>query len=215
MKAIMLSRKPKECANILNGDQSLIVSKTCAKCDLPIKVYIYCNKEDEILFGENSPFIKNYINYFASKYYDENNEEDVTGKLNGKVIAKFTLNKVEKIYGMYDELSWNYEFKNEEELLRKSCLDNEDLGTYLKICNNNDFQKVGYAWHINNLKIFEEPKELSEFKHLKPSICGVKDDKGLYQCDKCKYGYSEFMYCECRLSLTKAPQSWCYVEVEK
>lgn len=44
-----------------------------------------------------------------------------------------------------------------------------------------------YAWHISNLEIFDEPKHLCDFWNTK---------KGVFCCP-----------------LTKAPQSWCYVEV--
>lgn len=48
--------------------------------------------------------------------------------------------------------------------------------------------KQGYGWHISDLKIYDKPKELSEF--YKPAICD----------------YNEFE------QITRAPQSWCHVE---
>lgn len=59
--------------------------------------------------------------------------------------------------------------------------------------------KFGYAWHISNLKIYDKPKELSEFK------------KGCNDMDDPMYGsYCE--YCENKCYLKRVPQSWCYVE---
>ena len=45
MKAIMISIQPKWVAKILNGEKTIEIRKSMPKCDLPIKVYIYCTKE--------------------------------------------------------------------------------------------------------------------------------------------------------------------------
>ena len=63
----------------------------------------------------------------------------------------------------------------------------------------------GYAWRISDLEIFDMPIELKKFKRIVP-------DNGKYSpCFKCKRFGSGCDSC----NLTKAPQSWCYVEVEK
>ena len=46
-----------------------------------------------------------------------------------------------------------------------------------------------YGWHISDLKIYDKPRELSEFKGLR----------------KTKFGYEP-------IKIKKPPQSWCYVE---
>lgn len=54
--------------------------------------------------------------------------------------------------------------------------------------------KEGYGWHISNLVIYDKPKNLSNFHRPCDSRCvGI-----------CEFG--------CVRTLTKAPQSWCYVE---
>jgi predicted transcriptional regulator len=72
---------------------------------------------------------------------------------------------------------------------------------------------VVWAWHISDLVIYDEPKELMEFA----TICeGLKPN----QCDKCGYYYYENTedgaYDECCCNnlkpLERPPQSWCYVE---
>ena len=110
--------------------------------------------------------------------------------LNGKVVAKFTLNKVEEIV-RYDGDFYTPTYE-ENEVCQNACLSQEEMHRYLAN------KKTGYAWHIDNLEIFDEPKELSEF--YKKIIKGgwdlgvdIKYDRGI--------------------PLTKAPQSWCYVEV--
>ena len=46
-----------------------------------------------------------------------------------------------------------------------------------------------YGWHISDLKVYDKPKELSEFEGLR----------------KTKFGYEP-------IEITRPPQSWCYVE---
>lgn len=61
-----------------------------------------------------------------------------------------------------------------------------------------------YGWHIFDLQIYDTPKELSEF--IKPC------ENDLY-CEICAM-YSEFQD-KCgnkALTLSRPPQSWCYVE---
>lgn len=57
-----------------------------------------------------------------------------------------------------------------------------------------------YGWHISDLKIYEKPKELGEFK----------------KCHKCPYGDFEKCYqheysCNGDYKMKRPPQSWCYV----
>lgn len=192
MKAILISIKPEWVAKILNGEKTIEIRKTMPKCDLPVDVYIYCTKGKDKL-----------------EYCDINegcwSANDGGDYYNGKVVAKFTLNKVEEIVNVdgeelidlpvyrmlkYKDL-WHAEYSSGTELVEGSCLSREELHKYL---NN----KTGYAIHISDLEIFDKPKELSEFK---------------IPCDfKCpKLGCS---YCHKNTKLTKAPQSYCFIETE-
>ena len=178
MKSILISIKPKYVAKILNGEKTIEIRKTMPKCDLPIDVYIYCTKDKQGIWLSNG------------KYDLLNENKYVKSEKNGKVVAKFTLNKVE-------EIKFNY--KNIQE---KSCLSEDELFDYL--FDNTPYQedmKKGYAWHISNLVIFDKPKELSEFYPY------CKDKKCEYRKNHCSICY--------RTPLTKAPQSWQFVESEK
>lgn len=70
-----------------------------------------------------------------------------------------------------------------------------------------------YGWHISDLKIYDKPKELSEFR----SVCRHYDDG---RCGHCKYydyaNNESYSYEECLVDglkpITRPPQSWCYVE---
>ena len=68
-------------------------------------------------------------------------------------------------------------------IAKASCLDFDDMRAYFG-------DKSGYAWHISNLKIYDEPKELGEF------IASTPKSKFRAHGD----------------NLTRPPQSWCYVE---
>lgn len=84
-----------------------------------------------------------------------------------------------------------------ETIRGNACLTVEELNDY---CNGKDL----YFWRISDLKIYDKPKELSEFKRWnrteENSPCA--HTKWLYpDCKDCK---------EC--NLIRPPQSWCYVE---
>jgi len=101
--------------------------------------------------------------------------------INGKVVAKFTLKRISNTYDFY-----------EKELLELAQISDDELFKYL---GYND----AYAWHIDDLVIFDKPKELNEFYNRFPKadkrFDGVKGKMLAYK------------------PLTKAPQSWCYVEI--
>lgn len=78
-----------------------------------------------------------------------------------------------------------------------ACIGYREIYDYL------GFAKCGYGWHISDLVIYDEPKELSEFflacnkpKGTDCSVCYERRE------NRCK-------------SLKRPPQSWCYVEVMK
>lgn len=151
MKQILISIKPKWVAKILRGEKTLEIRKTAPK-ELPCEVYIYCTKSD-------------YIGYLPKRYV-------------GKVVAKFTLNKVDKFF-----------YFDDDEICVPACLDRGSVLDYLG-------DKDGYAWHISDLEIFNDPKDLEKFDYPNPSgIVNVSQSpiKGLP-------------------NKKHPPQSWCYVE---
>lgn len=184
MKTVIISIKPKWVAKILNGEKTIEIRKTMPKCELPIDVYIYCTKED--MLTENG-YSKYYIPYSKDVRYQLKKFD-----LSGKVVAKFTLNKVEEITQVWHISSFTNEkvivcyrgLKNgitNRQLEKNSCLTHKELKNYI------GWDK-GYAWHIDNLETFDRPKELSEFIQTK------------------RKNYED-------PQVQKAPQSWCYVEV--
>lgn len=180
MKAIMISIQPRYVADILNGNKTLEIRKTLPKCDLPIDVYIYCTKD------------KKYANLINRG-----------GFLTGMVVAKFTLNKVEELCPVI-KIATNkaimYRGKpngiDNMPLLKQSCLTNEELNAYLQLGG-------GYAWHIDNLVVFNKPKEIGEFYT-------TNLDKQLPELFDNSIQLPNGTWVK---PLTRAPQSWCYVEI--
>ena len=209
MRAIIVVCSPQECCRILNGDQSLLVRKTCPEIfkhlksyeEGSIEVYIYCTKEEfpEVVLYSQENMYGGYMEHIG----------------NGKVVAKFTLNKVEEIKLNFSARFFTDAFI-ESEILKHSCLKTEELENYLLRrkgrCVNN---VCGYAWHIDNLEIFDKPKELSDFN----KVGYMKYAEELYReyidddYSKCKaWGKAEFdAHIEYRL--TKVSSTYCYVEM--
>ena len=222
-EAILISIKPEWCEKILNGEKTIEIRKKMPKCELPIDVYIYCTKDPKHLVA---PFrFKQgwaYREYNDDTYYSRGCTVNVGEDINGKVVAKFTLNKVDEVIMPVD---FTEENPRELSIINRSCLTGQELLNYL---GGSAFKNF-YAWHIDNLEIFDKPKELSEFKtplfhcfNIKNVEC-VENVFGEYVfkhyensfCKICKH-IDDFGDCgkKGRKTLTKAPQSWCYVEVE-
>lgn len=166
MKSIILSCTPAECEKIVNGDMSILVRKKVPK-ETPFKVYIYCAKSDKYLLdrdSDGSMFCWDKKEHHYPFKYEKDHEE----LFNGKVISSFVCDKIYHIKGEYtDGGSAERRHKSIEtflsgeahnELLFATCLEIEELFDYL---GNG---KWGYGLHITALKIYDKPRELSEFK---------------------------------------------------
>ena len=109
--------------------------------------------------------------------------------LNGKIVAECDF-EVEDLRIVEDDPLGTYWYEtktlSENEVLEKSCLTSDELCEYLGDYNE------GYAIHIKNLHIFDEPRELEE----------------VYKIDN--VGGKLFTH-----SLKKAPQNMMYVSVNR
>ena len=86
-----------------------------------------------------------------------------------------------------------------DDIEKQACLTREEIVNYLK--------GTGYGWHISDLRIYDTPKELIEFHTWKK--CKSCSKSG-YESTACIYDEN----CMVPVAITKAPQSWCYVEQE-
>lgn len=211
MKAIMLSIQPQWVAKIFNGEKTIEIRKTMPKCELPIKVYIYCtNQGRPLVYGQENACVSEH--YTQTYNISRKEAEKIWDVLNGKVVAEFTLNKVDTI-----EICDPCVLRNGEQeawwwFKSNACLNCEEIMSYIGYGNDhdgwgNDYSK-GYAWHIDDLKIYDEPKELSEFRTpLDKPKCGYSS------CGSYDYSYCKWLTLNCeKRIIKKPPQSWCYVE---
>ena len=234
MKSILMPIRPIWCAKILNGEKTIEVRKTAPKDWLdylsgrtkvkpePRTVYIYCSKSGALYIMRDMPKEAELYGTDLSKkcfkavYGELKHEKPYKYDMSGHVIAKYTLKEIEPVCcetlpnGVGYE---NYYYTDSMNDIRNdSSLDNQDLRNYLSI--GKDGEQVGFAWHISDLEIFDEPKKLWEFEKVgsynNPDVKCKKKEQG-----RCNFGESPFtgkwVGCE-KARLTKAPQSWCYVE---
>lgn len=192
-KAVMLSIRPKWVEKIANGKKTIEVRKTKPKLETPFKCYIYCTRDKHLAFMQN----QTGTNLIACMDVDA--AIPVGGAIgNGKVIGEFVCDCVTPLYNVcmddWKRLSGGLH-NIEKELVNQACLTEAKLHTYAggKNC---------FAWHISDLRIYDTPKELSEFK----TLCRVDAD-----CCACPYYNYTKMDCDGRV-IGRPPQSWCYVD---
>lgn len=190
-KAVMISIRPKWCEKICNGEKTIEVRKTRPKMETPFKCYIY----------ETQGWVeKDSIMVF---------------RLGGRVIGEFTCDRIYKLETRSPGGSYFVDGEDKpttNDVARQSCLTLKDMHEYLQ-------SKVGYGWHISDLKIYDKPKELSEFS---PMCMYKNDDKScqsrMIACSYQKYDYNpdgSINLVECGRTLERPPQSWCYVAVKE
>lgn len=160
--------------------QKTIEVRKSAPKEVPFKAYIYCSKEK-----------KQDDIILAGAFGDK-------GKWNGHIIGEFICDKV-----MFLTPLGLRGFEMREEILKSICLTNDDLNAYGGL-------KTLYGWHISDLKIYDKPKELSEFYTIAKSgsdcCCGcVWHETPLFEmpCRTCT-GERKYLY--------RPPQSYMFVE---
>ena len=226
MKALLISVHAKWCALMMNGDKTIEVRKGTALYKAIQKlideygyadIYVYCTKGNEDIIRESSPYssVPNYVCVkFDKKLSKELPEYEYSSR--GKVIFKFRCYKVEEIpHIVYQSDEYSTKSLVHNELLSKSQLSEVELFRYLNWNN-------GTAIHISVLEVFDRPKELSEF--YKNGYSKAVDELYWYYAADYINGHEDYdkgdLDEQCRNELkheyilTKAPQSWCYTEVE-
>lgn len=194
MRAILMSIRPEWCEKIFNGEKTIEVRKTAPKLETPFTVYVYQTK---IKFK-----VKNWQENFQSIIFTPNGGVE---EGNGKVIGSFVCDRVFELKINGDDYGNYWHEWDDEGDIQDMCLSYEELETYLG-------KSVGYGWHISDLKIYDKPKELSDF-----SKYGYKYLGGCCVNNNCKnYVYNGYYQPpECKIDgcfLKRPPQSWCYVE---
>ena len=190
MKSVLISIQPKWCELIASGKKTIEVRKTRPKIETPFKCYIYMTATKERCR------LWEYITAY------QNSNGDI---LNGskKVIGEFVCDGIYNIEPHDDGHGVNqYTFVGADYDDCKTGLSFEELKEYLG-------ENRGYAWHISDLKIYDKPKELGEFRKL----CNWE-----YDCCTCPRALYDLTSAEskvfygCNLEITRPPQSWMFVE---
>ena len=154
---------------------------------------------EKILFGKKTLEVRKTrprleMPFKCYIYYTKSAMIGLRGKP-GCVVGEFVCDRIETIkaatepYGIYDV---------DDDFVAKTKLVNGALWDYGK-------GATLYGWHISKLEIYDTPKELTEFHTWKK--CKSCSKSG-YESTACIYDKN----CMVPVAITKAPQSWCYVE---
>lgn len=193
MKSVLISTRPQWVEKICHKigedetgkaiyEKRIEVRKTAPQ-EVPFKCYIYETKGQYVKFTHGA----------HTKY----------GYGRGKVIGEFICDRIICSQAYFDSQGKNHLTNVFPDDIKKTCLDEYDLWDYIagKAVKANQMYD-GYLWHISDLKIYDTPKELSEFR--KPC------DRFLDCCTCRRLVRNEYMSCDNKI--TCPPQSWCYVE---
>ena len=179
-KAVMLSIRPKWVEKIANGEKTIEVRKARPNIATPFKCYIYCTLPKY----PHEDFIA--TNYPMPQFYG-----------GGKVVGEFTCDRIYEIRkrGIPENFDYCYlslnewgndDIETEIRAISASCVSKEELNAY------GAKAPLLYGWHISDLRIYDAPRELSEFT-------GLRDTR---------FGAAPY-------DIKRPPQSWCYVEAMK
>ncbi len=222
MKSVLISNRPKWCGKICheigkdeNGkpiyEKTIEVRKE-RPSEVPFRCLIYATKPKKwyksgpLLISDESLWLVNGKVKMCDGLELWADSAENYHCLNGKIIGEFICDRVEEFHEW--QLSPQGKFQEAEQhdldvFLRESCLTIKEVAEYRK---NLPYYKPLYCWQISDLKIYDKPKELSEFC----IPCKVS-------CENCKNP----LYFECwreekgKKIVTRPPQSYMFVrEIE-
>lgn len=215
MQNILLPISPQSCADIANGNQSIIVKKNMPRIEYPFKCYIYCTKcrqFDSLVGSLDTLFYYPELERFVS-FADMERDSINADRLNGKVIGEFVCKKIEP---------FTPDSQDDSELLSKII--EKSLLSFSDLVNYKGNAPILYGWHISELIIYNQPIEMSDFETIdseKVKHCQYRQrvyqnpdfNNGgqLYGSSYCKKQEDWCSKCYKKV-LQKAPAQWCYVD---
>ena len=186
MKSVLIAIRPKWVEKIVNGEKTIEVRKTAPQ-EVPFKCYIYETKgaTETPWVDEDGHFIYKgrgqVIGEFICDKVDEYNFHNGLTEFNSMGLPS-------RIYGSYLIFADDY---------KSMCLSYDEVKNYGK-------GKTLYGWHISDLKIYDKPRELSEFS--RPcSYSGL-----CFSCKRTSFKKDGNLLCNTKI--TRPPQSWMRVE---
>lgn len=181
MKKVLMPLSPQECERVFNGEQTVLVRKRVPKCDTPFEVLVYQTK---IRFK-----VRDWQENFQSIIFTPNGGVE---EGNGKVIGSFVC---DGIIDVYVPLSKQAAPLDKEIVERDACL---SLSEIQKYAGNKMFLR---GLHITKPKLFDKPKELSEFG----TVCNKYEND---ECDDCPY----LQVCVNSYPCDDSVDTWCGVD---
>ena len=174
---ILASLKPYYYYLIGEKKKDIEVRKSALK-DLPQDIVFYMSKDEKSFAKIPKEFQEKYRKHF------------------GKVGMRVVVDKVYPIKMIIDDFGDLIEWSTIGMLNYNHCLSNGELDFYLD-------GKTGYGWHLDNVAVYDKPKELSEFY----IPC---NEKSCRECD----AEREYDVCvfERRKPIPRPPQSYMRVE---
>lgn len=215
MKSVIKSVSPEICEKISTGDCKILISKTAPKCEAPFRGYIYATKMKKRFVRGISTLCNKALYLCDHKLkvlegwdITDANITDIFCRVDGKIIGEFICDKIER---------FSVGSLRSDDIVKLACLSYNEMIDYFYKPEELDGKTVkqGYAWHISDLKIYDEPKQISDF--LKPcpdpyqycTICKhcvkiIPPDEEEYAL----YHGGHYDYCEeyCRNILRKPPK---------
>ncbi len=162
-KAVMISIKPKWVELIASGRKTVEVRKMRPKIDVPFKCYIYCTNPSY-----------EHEDFFVIDAGTENAKSFYGG---GKVVGEFVCDWIGD--GIFTASGSGF---SSFPIYDGTCLNLDDYMAYV------GGDKKFFGWHISDLKMYDNPKEVSKFyRYGKYKINGT-------------------------IQLRNPPKSWGYVE---
>lgn len=194
MKSILLSIKPKYVELIARGEKTIEVRKTAPK-EVPFKCYIYESR--------NGGHRCKHCNEKDSCYsYAPKNVGCYNGR--GRVIGEFLCDRVEMVNAKCSDYGIDLFY---HDCLTNGCLTESEIEKYFNVPEDRDLRAMkgnGYVWNISDLKIYDKPRELSEFS--RPcSYSGL-----CFSCKRTSFKKDGNLLCNTKI--TRPPQSWMHVE---